>query len=154
MLRISRMTDYGTLILVHLAGQRDRLCTASAVSSATHVPAPTVQKLLMRLSKAGLVNSTRGAEGGYQLARSPEQITAAEIVDTLEGPVAITECSADDSQCELESLCVVGSAWQRINTAIRGALAEVTLAELSKPVAQASHAERRSAANTQQENIS
>ena len=83
--------------------------------------------------RAGLVEATRGAEGGYRLARPAETISAAEIVDVLEGPVAITECSTHDSQCELESLCVVGDAWQQINQAILRALQDVSLADLSRP---------------------
>ena len=93
MLRISRLTDYGTMILVHLAGQNAGLCSASDVAAGTHLALPTVQKLLKTLAKSGLVSSVRGADGGYRLARAPEQITAAEILNVLEGPVAITECS-------------------------------------------------------------
>ena len=134
MLRISRMTDYGTMILVHLAGQDAAThCAASDVAAATHVALPTTQKLLKVLARAGLVEATRGADGGYRLARPPQAISAAEIVDVLEGPVAITECSTQDSQCELESLCLVGDAWQQINQAILGALEDMSLADLQRP---------------------
>jgi FeS assembly SUF system regulator len=97
------------------------------------VALPTTQKLLKVLAKAGLIESTRGAEGGYCLARPAAQITAAEIVDVLEGPVAITECSTEDSHCELESMCLVGGAWQRINQAILGALQDISLEDLQRP---------------------
>lgn len=133
MFRISRLTDYGTLILVFLADQEPRLCTASAVAAGTHVAPPTAQKLLKVLAKTGLVDSVRGTDGGYRLACDPGSITAAEILDALEGPVAITECSADDGDCALESLCQVGSAWQKINSAIRLSLSEITLADLGHP---------------------
>ena len=133
MFRISRMTDYGTLILVYLAEQDGRLCSASEVTAGTHVAQPTVQKLLKVLAKTGLVDSVRGADGGYRLARSPRQINAAQILDALEGPVAITECSTTESQCELEALCHVGGAWQRINNALRIALADITLVDLGRP---------------------
>jgi len=134
MLRISRMTDYGTMILVHLAGHDEGgHCAASDVAAATHLALPTTQKLLKVLARAGLVEATRGAEGGYRLARPAEAINAAEIVNALEGPVAITECSTQDSQCELESLCVVGDAWQQINQAILSALEDVSLARLQHP---------------------
>lgn len=134
MLRISRMTDYGTMILVHLASRENAgHCAASDVAAATHVALPTTQKLLKVLARAGLVEAARGAEGGYRLARPPEAISAAEIVDVLEGPVAITECSTQDSQCELEALCLVGDAWQQINQAILGALEDMSLADLQKP---------------------
>ena len=135
MFRISRLTDYGTVLLVYLAEQDGRLCSASEVAAGTHVAQPTVQKLLKVLARTGLVDSVRGADGGYRLSRSPQQINAAEILDALEGPVAITECSATESQCELESLCHVGGAWQRINSALRVALADITLADLGRPAA-------------------
>lgn len=133
MLRISRLTDYGTMILVHLARRSGRVCSANDVASGTHVALPTAQKILKFLARAGLVVSVRGAEGGYALGRAPEAITAADILDALEGPLAITECSQTDSHCELESLCQVGGAWQRINKSIRSALDDITLADLSGP---------------------
>lgn len=133
MFRISRLTDYGTMILVYLAEQDDRLCSASDVAANTHVAAPTVQKLLKVLARSELVESARGTGGGYRLARAPDTINAAQILDALEGPVAITECSTEESHCELESLCQVGGAWQKINKAIRGALTDITLRDLGHP---------------------
>lgn len=148
MLRISKLTDYGTMILVHLAshaGARrsgapgsadpgaEHLCSASDVASGTRLALPTVQKLLKLLARSDLVRSVRGAEGGYVLARPPASITAAEILDVLEGPLSITECSTADSRCELEDGCPVGGAWQKINRGIRGALGEITLADLTHP---------------------
>ena len=133
MLRISRLTDYGTMILVHLAGQDAGLCSASDVAAGTHLALPTVQKLLKTLAKSGLVGSVRGANGGYRLTRAPEDITAAEILNVLEGPVAITECSTETHQCELEPLCQVGSAWQKINRAIRSAMEDIRLSDLRRP---------------------
>jgi FeS assembly SUF system regulator len=133
MLRISRLTDYGTMILVHLASRGGGVCSASDVAAGTHVALPTVQKILKVLTRSGLVVSARGAEGGYALGRPPASISAADILDVLEGPVAITECSASDSQCELESMCQVGGAWQKINKAIRVALDDITLADLVRP---------------------
>jgi FeS assembly SUF system regulator len=134
MLRISKLTDYGTVILVHLASQEDgKLRPASDVAALTHLALPTVQKVLKKLANTGLVESARGSDGGYRLARPPEQISAAEILDALEGPFAITECSDDDSQCELENECQVGSAWQKISKAIRAAMDEIKLSDLSNP---------------------
>jgi FeS assembly SUF system regulator len=134
MLRISKLTDYGTLILVHLVGgEAGRLYPASDVAAGTHLALPTVQKILKQLARNGLVESARGAEGGYRLARPAEQISAAEILDCLEGPVAITECSHDDSQCELEPNCQVGGAWQKISIAIRAAMNDIRLSDLGNP---------------------
>ena len=94
------------------------------------VAVPTVSKLLKSLGRSGLVTSTRGANGGYRLARDPRDISAADIIDALEGPVSITECSASDSQCEHEGVCSVGGAWQQVNVAIRRALDDVSLSDL------------------------
>ena len=131
MLRISKLTDYGTVILACLASEQTRLWTASEVAERTRVGLPTVSKLLKKLQRAGLVVSTRGSHGGYHLARAPGEITAAHILDALEGPFAITECSGEHSTCGLESNCRVGHAWQRVNSAIRRALSEISLAQLA-----------------------
>ena len=131
MLRISKLTDYGTVILARLAGQPDRLWTAAEVAEATHIGLPTVSKLLKKLQRSGLVASTRGSHGGYQLTQAPGEITAARILDVLEGPFAITECSGSHSTCGLESSCAVGHTWQKVNAAIRRALTDVSLAELA-----------------------
>jgi len=133
-LRISRLTDYGTMILVHLARQDGRLCSASDVAAGIHVALPTVQKILKLLTRSGLVISARGAEGGYCLGRPATALSAADILDALDGPLAITECSNENSHCELESLCQVGDAWQKINRAIRVALDDISLADLAGPV--------------------
>ena len=130
MLRISKLTDYGTVLLAHLAANRPTVCSAADVAAATGIAVPTVSKLLKSLGRTGLVTSTRGANGGYQLARGPADISAADIIDALEGPVSITECSGSDSQCEHEGVCSVGGAWQRVNVAIRRALDDVSLSDL------------------------
>jgi FeS assembly SUF system regulator len=124
------LTDYGTVVLAHLAHDEAELASASEVAAATGLGPPTVSKLLKSLGKAGLVTSTRGSQGGYRLARDAREISAADVIDALEGPVSITECSATDSHCDYESVCTVGGAWQRINVAIRRSLNEVSLADL------------------------
>ncbi len=130
MLRISKLTDYGTVLLAHLAENRDDVLSAADVAAATGIAVPTASKLMKSLARRGLVVSTRGANGGYQLARDPGDISAADIIDALEGPVSITECSSIDSQCEHEGVCSVGGAWQRVNVAIRHALDGVSLDDL------------------------
>jgi len=130
MLRISKLTDYGTLILSQLPVAGRGLASAGQVSASTRLAQPTVSKLLKAMVRAGLVVSTRGAAGGYALARPARDISAAQIIDALEGPVAITECSSASGTCSLESICGVGHAWQKINVGIRRALADVSLADL------------------------
>lgn len=132
MLRISRLTDYGTLVLANLPSDEDQPLSATDVAATTGIALPTVSKLLKSLAKAKLVTSTRGAQGGYRLSRDADQISAASIIDALEGPVSITECSASDSHCDFESVCNVGNAWQRINVAIRRALEDVNLTDLQR----------------------
>ena len=131
MLRISRLTDYATVLLAALAGDPQRVQTAAALAEQTHIAAPTVSKLLKQLQRAGLVTSTRGLHGGYQLARPAREISAAAILDALAGPVALTDCSAGHGQCEIEETCRVGRVWQRLNLAMRRALYEVSLAQLA-----------------------
>jgi FeS assembly SUF system regulator len=131
MLRISKLTDYGTVILACLAATPDRRLTATEVAERTRLGLPTVSKLLKNFHRAGLLTSTRGARGGYQLARPAADISAAAIIDAIEGPVAITECSGQHSTCDLEVSCSTGNAWQRINGAIRRSLDEISLAQLS-----------------------
>jgi FeS assembly SUF system regulator len=130
MLRMSKLTDYGTMVLAQLAASGGAVASASQVAHATHIAAPTVSKLLKSLAKAGLVVSERGPLGGYALARAAERITAADIIDALEGPVSITACSSTSGHCDLEKFCRVGHAWQRINAQIRTALGQITLADL------------------------
>lgn len=131
MLRISKLTDYGTVILACMAVQPDRMSTATEVADKTRLGLPTVSKLLKRLQRGGLVVSMRGSRGGYQLARPSSQISAADILDTLEGPVALTECSSRHSVCGIETTCVVGHSWQKVNAAIRRSLEEVSLLQLA-----------------------
>jgi len=131
MLRISRLTDYATVLLATLAGEPQRVQTAASLAEQTRIAAPTVSKLLKQLQRAGLVTSTRGLHGGYQLARPAAQISAAAILDSLEGPVALTDCSVGHGQCEIEATCRVGRVWQRLNLAIRRALYDVSLAQLA-----------------------
>lgn len=131
MLRISRLTDYATVLLAALAQEPARQRTAAALAAATQIGAPTVSKVLKQLQRAGLVVSTRGLRGGYQLALPAEAISAAAILDALEGPVTLTDCAAGRGHCGIEATCSVGSAWQRLNHAIRRALHDVTLAQLA-----------------------
>ncbi len=131
MLRISRLTDYATVILASLAERPERVQTAAALAEQTRIAAPTVSKLLKQLQRAGLVVSTRGLHGGYQLSRPATQISAAAILDALEGPVALTDCAVGHGHCDIEESCRVSRVWQRLNLAIRRSLYEISLAQLA-----------------------
>ena len=131
MVRISRLTDYATVLLAVLAEQPARVQTAAALAEQTHIAAPTVSKLLKQLQRAGLVASTLGLHGGYQLARPAAEISAAAILDAMEGPVALTDCSVGAGHCDIEETCRVGRVWQRLNLAIRRSLYDISLAQLA-----------------------
>ncbi|MEZ5474874.1 MAG: SUF system Fe-S cluster assembly regulator [Steroidobacteraceae bacterium] len=131
MLKIGKMTDYATVILGRMAADGDGLHAATALAEATRIALPTVSKLLKQLQRAGLVHSVRGLRGGYQLARPAAEITAVQILDAVEGPVVLTDCSAGEGHCDIESHCHVGTSWQRLNLAIRRSLNDVSLAQLA-----------------------
>lgn len=131
MIRISKLTDYATVLLATLAREPQRRFAAATLAQRTQIGAATVSKLLKQLQRAGFVQSTRGLHGGYQLARPPESISAAAILDALEGPVAVTDCSVGQGQCDIETTCHVGRAWQRVNLSIRRSLYDISLAQLA-----------------------
>ena len=107
------------------------LQTTAELATRTRIAPPTVSKVLKSLQRAGLVRSVRGLRGGYALARPAEGISAAAILDALEGPVAVTDCAAGKGHCEIETTCGVGRAWQRVNVALRRSLYDVSLAQLA-----------------------
>lgn len=131
MLRMGKMTDYATVVLASLAHEPARHRAAAELAHSTRLSRPTVSKVLKGLQRAGMVLSARGVQGGYRLARRPDEITATQILDVFEGPIAITECSGASSRCGIERECRVGGGWQRVNAAIRRALDDVTLHQLA-----------------------
>lgn len=130
MLRMSKLADYAALMLATMAKRPAETCTAAGIAKETGVSLPTASKLLKMLVHAGLVSSQRGAHGGYNLGRAPATITAADVIEAVEGPLAMTECTLAPGICELEPTCQLGSQWQSLSAAIRRALAEITLADL------------------------
>jgi FeS assembly SUF system regulator len=137
MFRMTKLTDYGIVLLTHFAAHDDRVAhTARELAQETRLPLPTVGKLLKQLSRGGLLASQRGTKGGYILARPPREISVSAIIATLEGPVAITECNTGEShsRCEHESFCSVRPNWQSINETIRGALEGLSLADMTRPL--------------------
>lgn len=134
MLRISRLTDYGIVLLATIAERAPgATCNARELAETTRLPFPMVGKVLKTLAQAELLVSHRGAKGGYALARPPKDVTVAEIIEALEGPIALVECSAGPGQCGQESSCHVRDPWQVIHSTIRSTLAHVTLDRLVGP---------------------
>jgi FeS assembly SUF system regulator len=134
MMRMSKLADYSTVVMTYMARKPDALHSAHEVAEGVGLALPTVSKIFKILARGRLVVSTRGVKGGYLLARAPEKISIAEIIDTVEGRIALTECSHTAGLCLQESHCSVRGNWQKINHAVRGALAGVSLAEMSRPV--------------------
>ena len=132
MLRISKLADYGTKIMVTLAQTPERLFAASELAEQTKVPLPTVSKILKMLSKAQLLKSQRGTLGGYQLATSAEQISLAKIVSVMDGAIAMTDCK--DNCCELAESCNTKHNWSTISQVISSVLESITLAQMLKPI--------------------
>ncbi len=136
MLRISKLTDYATVIMSYLALYPEQIISAAHIAKALHLGTPTVSKILKILCEASLVKSHRGTEGGYQLARLAKDITLADIVSAIEGKLAMTECCASKSLCALDALCGIKGNWQIINKVILTALSCLSLADMAKPISQ------------------
>lgn len=135
MLRLSKMADYGTVVMTAMVREPERSRSAAEIAAAIQVPATTVSKILKTLARAGLLLSLRGAKGGYLLSRAAEEITLADIIDAMDGPIGMTECSVTPGLCSQEAGCVVRANWQRVNQAVLGVLRETTLAQMSTPLA-------------------
>jgi FeS assembly SUF system regulator len=133
MLRIAKLTDYATVLMVRLAREPAHCFSAVQLSDELGLPLPTVSKLLKRLLQAGLLTSMRGAGGGYSLAHAPRAVSVADVVSAIEGPVALTECSLGKGNCSLENNCATRANWQLISRAVRVALEAVSLADMALP---------------------
>ncbi len=140
MLKLSKLADYATVLMTAIAAEPDRVHNGQELAARTRVPAPTVAKLLKTLARGGLLESLRGAHGGYKLAKAPEKLSVAEIIRALEGPIAVTECSGHHGGCNIESHCATRANWRLINTAIRQALEAVTLAQMVTPLRRSTEA--------------
>jgi FeS assembly SUF system regulator len=138
MLRVSKLTDYATVVMTVLAAAPDSVHSAQDLAEKARLELPTVSKLLKQLAQAELVESFRGVNGGYRLARAPDRISIADIVIAMEGPIGMTECSAHSGSCGHEPHCGVRVNWRRINQAIAQALAGVKLSDMMKPAAKKS----------------
>jgi len=134
MIRLNRLTDYAIVVLSRLGRDGEGVRTAGQLAQVTGVPLPTVAKLLKTLAADGIILSHRGALGGYALSRPAEAISVAEIIASLEGPIALTACvEGAAAHCDVESLCPMRGNWEKVNRAIRKALEELTLAEMATP---------------------
>lgn len=134
MIRLSRLADYGVVLMTRIACSQPVSHSAQSVARATAIPLPTASKLLSALASAGVLAAVRGPGGGYKLARLAEQISIAEIISAIDGPIALTQCiERGPGYCELEGLCPSRTGWHVINRAVRQAFEEVSLADLLTP---------------------
>ena len=134
MLRISKMTDYAIMVMVELHASCGEVLSAQALAERSHLELPTVSKVLKLLVKTNLVDSYRGANGGYSLEREAKDVSVAEIIAAIEGPIAMTECSVEEGLCAQEAICGLRGNWQRISVAVAKAMEGVSLAEMAIPV--------------------
>lgn len=127
---MTRLTDYATVVLSHMAQDSTAVYSAKSLSHTLAMGGATVSKILKLLANKGLVTSSRGKEGGYRLAKQPEHIPVTEILEALEGPLAMTECAIGAGHCEQAPACGIKDNWQHINAVILQALRQVSLADM------------------------
>ena len=132
-MRLSHLADYAVVLMTAAARRNagERL-SATELSVETGVPLPTTQKLMGQLAGAGLLDSVRGAAGGFSLARSASEITLADVIEAVEGPIAMTVCSEGRTDCALDAHCRVKPHMGVVGNAVRGALGAVSLTELAR----------------------
>ncbi|WP_156255420.1 SUF system Fe-S cluster assembly regulator [Sandarakinorhabdus oryzae] len=137
-MRLTNLADYAVVVMAAAAREPGAKLSAARVAELTAIPSPTVAKLMGTLARGGLLTASRGVSGGFTLARDPTAISVAQVVEAVDGPIALTSCAGGDvHDCAMEGHCAIRGHWGPINQAVRGALAAVTLADLVQPVAAA-----------------
>lgn len=134
MLRMSKLADYGTVVMATIARDPPAVHSAASLAAKLHIGAPTVSKILKILAREGLVESLRGASGGYRLRDSPSGISVARIIRAMDGPIGMTECSTVAGMCSQEKRCTIRANWMRVNEIVLGVLQGITLEQLNRPV--------------------
>jgi FeS assembly SUF system regulator len=134
MLRMSKLADYGTVVMASMARAPDRIHSAANLAAQTELALPTVTKVLKTLARERLLESVRGAKGGYMLARTPREISLAQVISAMEGPIGVTECGSAPGLCLQEPGCAVRTNWQRINRIVLEALDQITLEQMAQPI--------------------
>lgn len=134
MLRIGKLTDYAMLIISRLAKREGVVLSATSLAEEIHLTASTVSKVLKTLSEAGLVKSIRGSVGGYLLARPAVEITVADIIEAMEGELAVTECCELSNKCAINSICAMRDNWRKINKVVQSMLGGLTILDMLEPI--------------------
>lgn len=130
MIRMSKLTDYALVIMAFIGRNPEQLAQTGDIAHNTHIAKPTTAKLLKRLAKSGLLESQRGAAGGYKLTREPGAISAIEIIQSIEGPLAIMDCTQGEHNCAIFQNCTINAPWVQINKTIVKALDSIKLSDL------------------------
>lgn len=131
MMKISKITDYAVVALTAMVDGNDQPISAASLSEKTKLPEPTIAKVLKLLAKSGLINSVRGANGGYTMVGTIEDISIADVIVAIEGPVAITSCvDENDQTCDFSTHCTINGRWTAVNNAIKETLDEISLADM------------------------
>lgn len=131
MLQLSRMADYGMRLLAQLGKDKDVRLSAPQLAKLTDLGEATVAKLLKQLHNAGLVKSVRGVKGGYQLNKCPHQMNVLEVIEAVDGKMALTKCADGQSICPHDETCVTRDAWQQLNSDIRQTLSQKSVADMT-----------------------
>lgn len=134
MLRISKLADYGIVVMAYFANSPEACHNAKAIAQKTRLQPPTVSKILKKLAKKGLVISQRGKSGGYRLAASAEQISLADIIQAMDGEIGLTACTHGVGLCQVEAGCTIQHNWMLISQSISAGLQAIRLAEIIKPL--------------------
>jgi len=133
MLRLTKLTDYGVLLMTRMAAAGQDRFSAAELSESTHIPVPTVSKILQMLLHEGMLDSVRGAHGGYRLTRAAADINVRDVISVFEGSIALTECNLEDGgACDQHDVCSTSNHWKRINAAVREALEGISLADMTE----------------------
>ena len=134
MLKLTKKADYGLIAMRHLAEHADLgACSAKDLAEMYSIPQEALAKILQRLTKAGLLVSQYGTNGGYTLARNPRKITAYEVIRAIDGPLFITSCSAAADDCEQSDRCTVRAPLRRVSRSIEEVLSKLTIWEMTEP---------------------
>jgi FeS assembly SUF system regulator len=134
MIRLSRLTDYAIVILAELGREVGGLQAAAALADKTKIPEPTVAKVLKILARAGVLDSARGVNGGYQVVRPLSDISIGEVIEAMNGPMSLTACVEDSvEECAIAGTCLLRGRWDPVNEAVRNAFSSVKLADMIKP---------------------
>lgn len=133
MLTISRETDYACRVILHLAMlPTNSRATAQEIAKRRIIPRTLVRRVITRLAKANLIKTTRGNGGGFSLARAPADISLRDVVEAMEGSLALNACLLDDYHCPLMRLCSVHETWEGVQKMLNAELAQATFDKLAK----------------------